>query len=103
MTRKCFNHFSHSYTSKGQRLLLDNRCVNIFIMTPTPATTTSSPPPLNNKSTSVVVKMEDIPEEPERKIDLHSIRIKAWKLCRNYLTGVWKVIKAEDLILKEIV
>ena len=43
--------------------------------------------------------MEDIPEEAERKVDMHQIRIKAWKLCRNYLTGVWKVIKAEDLIL----
>ena len=46
--------------------------------------------------------MENIPEEPERKVDMHQIRIKAWKLCRNYLTGVWKQVKAEDLILEEI-
>ena len=46
--------------------------------------------------------MENIPEEPERKVDMHQIRIKAWKLCRNYLTGVWKQVKAEDLHLEEI-
>ena len=46
--------------------------------------------------------MEDIPEEPERKVDMHSIRNKAWKLCKNYLTGVWKQVKADDLILEEI-
>ena len=62
------------------------------------------PPPYlsrihNNLS---VVKMEVVPEEPERKVDMHQIRIKAWKLCKNYLTGVWKVIKPEDLILTEI-
>ena len=51
---------------------------------------------------SVLVKMEDIPEEPERKVDMHNIRIKAWKLCKNYLTGIWKQIKADDIILTEI-
>ena len=51
---------------------------------------------------SVTPKMEVVPEEPERKVDMPQIRIKAWKLCKNYLTGVWKVIKPEDLILTEI-
>ena len=46
--------------------------------------------------------MEVVPEEPERKVDMHQIRIKAWKLCKNYLTGVWKVVKPEDIILTEI-
>ena len=45
-------------------------------------------------------KME-VDSEP-RKIDLPQIRLKAWKLCKNYLTGVWKTVKAEDLILEEI-
>ena len=62
------------------------------------------PPPYlsrihNNLS---VVKMEVVPEEPERKVDMHQIRIKAWKLCKNYLAGVWKVIEPEDIILTEI-
>lgn len=43
-------------------------------------------------------KMEDV----ERKIDMHQIRRKAWTLCKNYLTGVWKTVKAEDLIIEEI-
>jgi len=51
---------------------------------------------------SVLDKMEDIPEEPERKVDMHNIRIKAWKLCKNYLTGIWKQVKSDDLILTEI-
>ena len=28
--------------------------------------------------------------------------LKAWKLCKNYLTGIWKQIKADDIILTEI-
>lgn len=56
----------------------------------------------DNKLKTKTIMMENIPEEPERKVDMHQIRIKAWKLCRNYLTGVWKQVKAEDLILEEI-
>jgi hypothetical protein len=41
-------------------------------------------------------------EDGERRVDMHQIRIKAGKLCRNYMTGVWKTIKPEDLVLKEI-
>ena len=48
----------------------------------------------------IASKME-VDSEP-RKIDLPQIRLKAWKLCKNYLTGVWKMVKAEDLILEEI-
>ena len=41
-------------------------------------------------------------EDTERKIDMQQIRLKSWKLCRNYLTGVWKTVKNEDLIIDEI-
>lgn len=41
-------------------------------------------------------------EDGVRRVDMVQIRLKACKLCRNYLTGVWKTIEPEDLILEEI-